>query len=76
MWSFTGRFNLNRFANPQGYARWTTSMNIGLQRKFFSKKLITINAIDPFVQQKTGHILMVLILIWKVSVPHKQEITD
>ncbi len=53
MWSFTGRFNLNRFANPQGYARWTTSMNIGLQRKFFSKKLIfTINAIDPFVQQK------------------------
>ena len=53
MWSFTGRFNLNRFANPQGYARWTTSMNIGLQRKFFSKKLvITINAIDPFVQQR------------------------
>ena len=53
LWSFTGRFNLNRFANPQGYARWTTSMNIGLQRKFFSKKLIiTINAIDPFVQQR------------------------
>ena len=52
-WNFTGRFNLNRFANPQGYARWTTSMNLGVQRKLFSKKLvITVNAIDPFVQQR------------------------
>ncbi len=52
-WNITGRFNLNRFANPQGYARWTTSMNLGLQRKFFEKKLVlTVNAIDPFVQQQ------------------------
>lgn len=52
-WNFTGRFNLNRFANPQGYARWTTSMNLGVQRKLLNKKLvITFNAIDPFVQQR------------------------
>ena len=54
LWNITGSFNLNRFANPQGYARWTTSMNLGLQRKFLNKKLvITLNAIDPLVQQKT-----------------------
>ncbi|MFZ9386893.1 MAG: outer membrane beta-barrel protein [Chitinophagaceae bacterium] len=53
LWNITGRFNLNRFANPQGYARWTTSMNLGIQRKFFAKKLaVTINAIDPFIQQQ------------------------
>ncbi|HUR67565.1 MAG TPA: outer membrane beta-barrel protein [Chitinophagaceae bacterium] len=53
IWNLTGSFNLNRFANPQGYARWTTSMNLGVQRKFFDKKLvITMNAIDPFVQQR------------------------
>ncbi|MBM3416616.1 MAG: hypothetical protein FJY20_09240 [Bacteroidetes bacterium] len=54
LWNITSSFNLNRFANPQGFARWTTSMNIGVQRKFFAKKLvITVNAIDPFVQQQT-----------------------
>lgn len=53
LWNITGRFNLNRFANPQGYARWTTSMNLGIQRKFFAKRLaVTINAIDPFIQQQ------------------------
>lgn len=53
LWNITGSFNLNRFANPQGYARWTTSMNLGVQRKFFAKKMvITINAIDPLVQQQ------------------------
>lgn len=53
LWNITGSFNLNRFANPQGYARWTTSMNLGVQRKFFAKKLvITVNAIDPFIQQQ------------------------
>jgi hypothetical protein len=54
MWNITGSFNFNRFANPQGYAQWTTSMNLGLQRKLFNKKVvITLNAIDPFVQQHT-----------------------
>lgn len=53
LWGFTGSFNLNRFASPQGYARWNTSMNLGIQRKFFNKKLvITANTIDPFVNQQ------------------------
>ncbi|MEO5563224.1 MAG: outer membrane beta-barrel protein [Chitinophagaceae bacterium] len=53
MWNFTGNFTLNRFANPQGYAKWNSSMNIGIQRKLFYKKLtLTLNAIDPFVNQE------------------------
>jgi hypothetical protein len=53
LWNLTTSFNLNRFANPQGFARWTTSMNLGVQRKFFGKRLVvTINAIDPLVQQR------------------------
>jgi hypothetical protein len=53
LWSLTGSFNLNRFASPQGFARWTTSMNLGVQKKFLAKKLvITLNAIDPLVQQR------------------------
>ena len=53
LWSFNGGFNLNRFASPQGYARWNTSMNLGIQRKFLNKKLIiTVNTIDPFVNQQ------------------------
>ncbi len=52
-WNFTGSFALNRFANPQGYVRWNTSMNIGIQRKLLNKKLvITINIIDPLIQQE------------------------
>jgi len=55
LWGITGRVNLNRFANPQGYARWTTGMNFGVQHKFFEKRLIlTLNAIDPFVEQKNS----------------------
>ncbi|MBC7875097.1 MAG: TonB-dependent receptor [Ferruginibacter sp.] len=54
--NFTGSFNFNRFANPQGYARWNWSMNVGIQRKFFDKKLtVTANIIDPFVQQNTSY---------------------
>jgi len=53
IWNFTGGFNINRFGNPQGFARWNTSMNLGIQKKFFNKKLIaTINIIDPFVNQQ------------------------
>ncbi len=52
-WGFTGSFNLNRFASPQGFARWNTSMNMGVQRKFFNKKLIvSVNTIDPFANQQ------------------------
>jgi hypothetical protein len=53
VWNITGSFTLNRFANPQGYAKWSTGMNLGIQRKFLQKKLtITLNLIDPFAQQK------------------------
>ena len=53
LWNITGGFNVNRFGNPQGYARWNTSMNMGIQRKFFKKKLsATMNVIDPFVNQQ------------------------
>ena len=40
VWNFNGSFTFNRFANPQGYVRWNTSMNLGLQRKFFQKRFI------------------------------------
>ncbi len=51
--SINGSFNLNRFANPQGYARWGTSMNLGVQNKFLNKKLlVTLNVIDPFANQR------------------------
>ena len=53
VWNLTGGFNFNRFANPQGFARWTTSMNLGLMKRFFNRKLtVTLNTIDPFVQQR------------------------
>lgn len=50
--NFTGSFNINRFANPQGYARWNWSMNLGVRRKFFERRLtVTLNVIDPIIQQ-------------------------
>jgi hypothetical protein len=53
MWNFTNGFTFNRFANPQGTVRSSVSMNIGIQRKWLNKQLITtINFIDPFTQQK------------------------
>ncbi len=54
--NFTGSFTFNRFANPQGFARWSWSMNLGIQRKFFEKKLtVTANIIDPFVQENRSY---------------------
>ncbi|MBS1564626.1 MAG: outer membrane beta-barrel protein, partial [Bacteroidetes bacterium] len=51
MWNATGQFTYNRFSNPQGSVRGNLSMNLGIQRKLFNKKLIiTVNAIDPFFQ--------------------------
>lgn len=53
VWNLTGGFNFNRFASPQGFARWTTSMNLGVQKRFFKRKMVvTLNTIDPFVQQQ------------------------
>ncbi|MCR6718783.1 MAG: TonB dependent receptor [Chitinophagaceae bacterium] len=52
-WNFTGGFSFNRFANPQGFGRWTMSMNTGVQHKMFNKRMtVTLNVIDPFVQQR------------------------
>lgn len=52
IWNVTGSFSFNRFANPQGYVRWNWSMNIGMQRKLLARKMtITINIIDPFLQE-------------------------
>lgn len=49
----TASFTYNRFANPQGTVRSTTSMNIGVQQKFFKKKLIaSLSVVDPFRQQQ------------------------
>ncbi len=53
--NFTGSFNLNRFANPQGSVSWNLGMNLGVQRKFLNKRfIVTINVIDPFRDQKTN----------------------
>ncbi len=53
LYSATGNFTYNRFANPQGNARTNLSMNLGVQAKFFDKKLVlTLNSIDPFIQQR------------------------
>lgn len=51
--SFTGQFNLNRFASPQGFARWNGSLNLGAQWKFSKKRLVvSLNAIDPIRDQR------------------------
>lgn len=53
VWNFNASMTFNRFANPQGYVRWNTSMNLGLQRKLLQKRLIiTVNIIDPIRQQE------------------------
>jgi hypothetical protein len=53
VWNFTGSFTFNRFANPQGYGRWNWSMNTGIQRRLFDRRLtITFNLIDIFSQQR------------------------
>ena len=53
LYSVSGNFTYNRFANPQGTVRSNVSMNLGLQAKLFSRKMIlTLNMIDPFRQQE------------------------
>ena len=48
-----GSLTFNRFANPQGRVTSTLSMNVGVQRKFFQKRIIvTVNFIDPFRQAR------------------------
>lgn len=51
-WSVNGGFTFNRFASPQGFVRWNTSMNLAVQRKLFSRRLVlTATVIDPIQQQ-------------------------
>lgn len=53
VWNITGSITFNRFASPQGFVRWNSSMNLGLQKKFFGKRfVITANVIDPLQQQR------------------------
>lgn len=53
LYTATGSFTYNRFANPQGRVRSSLSMNVGVQAKMFNKKFtVTLNVIDPFVQQQ------------------------
>jgi len=48
-----GNARYSSYADPQGRARSNLQMNIGVQRKFFNKRLIvSINAIDPIKVQK------------------------
>jgi len=50
-----GNARYSSFADPQGRSRSNLTMNIGVQRKFFNKRLsVSFNMIDPFrVQQFT-----------------------
>ncbi len=53
IYTATGNFTFNRFANPQGTVRSNVSMNLGLGAKLLNKKMtVTLNIIDPFVQQQ------------------------
>ena len=49
---FYRKFYIQQVSNPQGFARWNWSMNLGMQRKFFNKKLMYLNIIDPFRNQE------------------------
>jgi hypothetical protein len=53
VFNVVGSFTFNRFANPQGSVKSTLSMNIGIQKKWMNKRVITtVNFIDPFRQQQ------------------------
>lgn len=53
LWTFNGGMNVNRFASAQGFARWNTSMNMGVMRRLFDKRMtVTLATVDPFVNQQ------------------------
>ncbi|HEY0039420.1 MAG TPA: TonB-dependent receptor [Flavisolibacter sp.] len=53
LYTATGSFTLNRFANPQGTVRSNVSMNLGVQAKMMNKRMtLSLNFIDPFRQQQ------------------------
>lgn len=51
--TFEGNARFSSFADPQGRSRSNLSMNLGMQRKFFNKRLtVSLNVIDPFRPQQ------------------------
>lgn len=53
VFTFEGNARYNSFADPQGRSRSNISMNIGIQRKFFDKRLsVSFHVIDPFTAQQ------------------------
>ena len=51
--TFEGTARYNNFADPQGRSRSNLTVNLGVQRKFFDRRLIvSINVIDPTTQQQ------------------------
>ena len=53
VWNFEGSTRFNSFADPQGRSRSNLSLNLGVQRKFFDRRLIVgFNMIDPFTPQQ------------------------
>ncbi|BAV07590.1 TonB-dependent receptor [Filimonas lacunae] len=50
---FEGNARYNSYADPQGRSKSNISLNLGVQQKFFEKRLIVqLNVIDPFSTQK------------------------
>jgi len=51
--TFEGNIRFSNFANPQGRSRSNVNMNLGVQHRFFDRRLIlSFNAIDPFTPQR------------------------
>jgi ferric enterobactin receptor len=51
--TFEGNARYNSYADPQGRSRSNVAMNIGVQRKFFNRRLsVSFNIIDPFSAQQ------------------------
>ena len=51
--TFEGSIRFSNFANPQGRSRSNVNMNLGVQHRFFDRRLIvSFNAIDPFTAQR------------------------
>lgn len=51
--TFEGSVRFSNFANPQGRSRSNVNMNLGVQHRFFDRRLIvSFNAIDPFTPQR------------------------
>jgi ferric enterobactin receptor len=51
--SFEGNARYNSFADPQGRSRSNITMNLGVQHKFFNKRLnVSFHVIDPVSTQQ------------------------